>query len=123
MTAGLLLEQELETYLKHQHLPVHHASAKEDKYQAIDLWVDGLPIQITLGTWKTQLGLSKIRAKWDWTQFQSQRRAILVVFDMNTTNKLTMFRNMVKGLAKAKKAGLTTCIVLVDDAGVQILRG
>lgn len=123
MTAGLLLEKELEVYLKHQHLPVHHASAQEDKYQAIDLWVDGLPIQVTLGTWKSSLGLSKIKAKWDWTQFQSHRRAILVVFDMSTTNKLIMFRNMVIGLAKAKKAGLTACIILVDDAGVQILRG
>lgn len=123
MTRGLALEHELETYLKHNHIAVHHSTKEEDNFKAIDLWVQGLPIQVTLGDWTSKLGLAKIRTKWDWTQFQSQNKAILVVFDMNTTNKLIMFKHMIKGLVSLRRAGLTTGILLVNAEGTKVLRG
>lgn len=120
MKQGLLLETQIEQYFKLNGIRCHHSSENEDKFKAIDLWIDGLPIQVTIGDWTTPLGLSRIKSKWDWTQFQSQSTAILVVFKPQG-NKIAMFKNMAKGLVIMKKAGLKTGILLVTDKACKIV--
>lgn len=123
MTQGMLLEGYVQNYCTLNQIPCAHATMHEDRFKAIDLWIDGLPIQVTLGKWQTSLDIDRVKAKWDWTQFQSGNKAILCVFDMHELNKVTMVRNMVKGLIKMRRAGLATGIILINAQGTTIWKG
>jgi hypothetical protein len=122
-TRGLLLEQQFETFLQHKNISVKHASEQEDKYQAIDLWVDGLAIQLTLGRWTTQLDKARVKAKYNWTKTQSRGNAILVVFDCEEQVSVrAMFEKALIALAKIKR-GAKASLVLVTRDNAQLLAG
>lgn len=112
---GIQFEADFERFLHHRHIPVHHASEHEDRYQAIDLWVDGLAIQLTLGRWKSQLDLAKVRAKYNWTKAQSGGTAVLVVFDCDEINTLAMFEKAIAALARIKVGAKATLVLVTSD--------
>jgi hypothetical protein len=123
MKRGLLLEQQFETFIAHRGIEVRHATIEEDQYQAIDLWVDGLAVQITLGRWQNKIDIARIRAKFNWTKVQSRGNALLVVFDCEEEICLNeMFRNALLGLAKIKM-GAKASLVLVNRDNAQLLAG
>lgn len=120
MTRGMKLEQRLESFCSLNQIPCAHASVYEDRFKAIDFHISGLPVQVTLGKWKTKLDLAKVRQKWEWTKIQSQNSAILCVFDMESNQWVTMFKNMVKGLYLVRKHKLTEACLLISEENVQI---
>ena len=118
---GIQFEADFERFLQLRHIPVHHATEHEDRYQAIDLWVDGLAVQITLGRWTSQLDRARVRAKYNWSQTQSNGKAIVVVFDCDEMCCVrAMFEKALLALARIK-AGAPAHLVLVTADKAQLL--
>lgn len=118
---GIKLEADFERFLNHRGVSVHHASEHEDRYRAIDLWVDGLAVQLTLGRWTSQLDLARIGAKYNWTSTQSGGTAVLVVFDCEEVVCMrAMFEKALLALARIQ-AGTPARLVLVNRDRAQLL--
>lgn len=120
MTRGLQLEIDLHNYCCYNSIASAISTHHEDKMKAIDLWIDGLPVQITLQSWDTTIQLLNLRAKVKHER-TINKNTIIVVFHVNGS-KLAMFKHMVCMLHAMGKKGITHGTLLIDNEKATYLR-
>lgn len=115
---GFVLENQVITTLTHRAYNVRKSSKQEDKLNAIDLFVEGLPIQVTIQTWEDQIHLAGLMGKIKWTEQQSKdSKAIVVAFDKSAMacQWPSMIRRMGTAIKKMAKMGVRTHLRISSD--------
>ncbi len=107
-TRGFDLENRvLRTLSFYPQLRVRQASKQEDRYHAIDLFIASVPVQLTLQNWDDPLKEKGLMAKIQWTQQQSEGKAIVVAYSTNSLASMwpAMTFMMVKAIMRMRKDG------------------